>query len=179
MVEPSIVQRGVDGYTQLIFEAQGSADPMRGTPNDTEAGEDAANFINLSKMSNKKRMCDRNARRKTHSARVSVAHLSQRGIRRRARRQRRQRAEGESAVATRSQRCRRAKGTKAPARQGSKGTGVTRRQRCRRAQGAHRMARPLRLMRLAMPAARPAPSRRLCRYTPGKQERNARCGSPG
>ena len=178
MVEPSIVQRGVDGYTQLFFEEQGSADPMRGTPNDAEAGEDAANFINLSKMSNKKQMCDRNARRKTHSARVSVAHLSQRGIRRRARRQRRQRAEGESVARQES------KGAGEPK---GKYAGVTRRQRCRRnktqsgqhVKGAHRMARPLRLMRLAMPAARPAPSHLLCRYTPGKQERNARCGSPG
>lgn len=52
MVEPRIVQRGVDGYTQLFFEAQGSANPMRGAPNDAEAGEDATSFINLSKMSN-------------------------------------------------------------------------------------------------------------------------------
>lgn len=52
MVEPRIVQRGVDGYTQLYFEAQGFADPMRGTPNDAEAGEDATRFINLSKMGN-------------------------------------------------------------------------------------------------------------------------------
>ena len=52
MVEPRIVQRGVDGYTQLFFEAQGFADPMRGAPNDAEAGEDATSFINLSKMSN-------------------------------------------------------------------------------------------------------------------------------
>lgn len=52
MVELRIVQRGVDGYTQLFFETQCSADPMRGAPNDAEAGEDAASFINLSKMGN-------------------------------------------------------------------------------------------------------------------------------
>lgn len=53
MVEPSIVQRGVDGYTQLFFEAQGKVVLTYVASSDTKGGKDVTNPEDLNKKAKK------------------------------------------------------------------------------------------------------------------------------
>ena len=77
MVEPSIVQRGVDGYTQLFFEAQGKVVLTYVASSDTKGGKDVTNPEDLNKKA-KKSKCATESRVARPIPRAFRSHICRR-----------------------------------------------------------------------------------------------------